>query len=153
MKNNWKTLSQFVKISSPWLTLVGEKLEDNQGQVLDYWRVEKEDSVIIITRQENKFIFPLKVFRPGIAKATLDFAGGRIKKSQTPKQAAIYILGKELKISELELDSLRPINQNGWEINSSFNNQKVYGFVAFIKKNIELNYDLISESYDFTDQD
>ena len=48
MLKHWETLQKFVEISSPWVTLIGEKLRDPHGQILDYWRVEKNDSVIII---------------------------------------------------------------------------------------------------------
>jgi hypothetical protein len=152
MKNNWKTLTEFVKISSPWLTLIGEKIEDNQGNILDYWRIEKDHSVIIITRQGNKFIFPVPVFRPGVAQVTLDFPGGRVSKSQTPKQAGLSILKRELDIDESQLDSLTPINNRGWEINSSFSNQKLYGFSAIIKENISLNSNLIGCYYNCNEQ-
>ncbi len=38
-KNPWENPSSFVEIRSPWLTLIGELMQDNQGQIIDYWRV------------------------------------------------------------------------------------------------------------------
>lgn len=50
---NWQTLERFVEIRSSWLTLIGEKLQDEKQQILDYWRVEKADSVVIVTIQSG----------------------------------------------------------------------------------------------------
>jgi len=46
-----RILSRFVEMRSRWLTVIGENLEEDQGQVLEYWRVEKADSVIILPIQ------------------------------------------------------------------------------------------------------
>ncbi len=59
----WKKLERFVELRTPWLTLIGEKLQDPQGQVLDYWRVEKADSVVIITIQGDNFLLPKPIYR------------------------------------------------------------------------------------------
>jgi hypothetical protein len=147
MANKWETLSKFVTINSPWMTLIGEKIKDHQGKILDYWRVEKDDSVIIITIDNNQLLFPLSIFRPGVGKVTLDFPGGRIQKQQNLQEVAVAILERELGLKESDLDSLTPINHTGWEINSSFSNQKLYGFVAEIKPNIQLNSNLVGASY------
>lgn len=152
MTKKWQILNQFVQINSPWLTLIGEKILDNEGKILDYWRVEKDDSVIIITRQNNQLLLPVLQFRAGIEKITLDFAGGRVKKSQKPQEAALIILEKELGIKELDIESLTSINDIGWEINSSFSNQKLFGFVAEIKPNIVINSELISDIYTFSEE-
>ncbi|MGB5769662.1 MAG: NUDIX hydrolase, partial [Crocosphaera sp.] len=65
MKNkpHWRTLERFMEIKTPWLTLIGEKLEDDRQQILDYWRVEKADSVVIITIQNNQLILPNSSYR------------------------------------------------------------------------------------------
>ena len=74
----WKILERFVEISSPWLTLIGEKLQARQGKILDYWRVEKADSVVIVTIQGDNFLLPKPMYRPGVQSNTLDFPGGRV---------------------------------------------------------------------------
>ena len=38
-----RILNRFVEMRSRWLTVIGENLEDDQGQILEYWRVEKAD--------------------------------------------------------------------------------------------------------------
>jgi len=45
----WQYLSRIVEIRSPWLSVIGERLVDGAGQELDYWRVEKPDSLLVIT--------------------------------------------------------------------------------------------------------
>ena len=62
-------------LSTPWMILHGERLLDNQGQELDYWRVEKEDSAVIVTIVGDDFVLPQPVFRPGLGSSTLDFPG------------------------------------------------------------------------------
>jgi hypothetical protein len=73
-QNPWQILERFIEIRSPWLTLIGEKLQDEKQQILDYWRVEKADSVVIITIQKGRFLLPKPSYRPGVGQTTL--AGG-----------------------------------------------------------------------------
>ncbi len=145
--DDWQTLERFVEIRSPWLTLIGEKLQDEQQRILDYWRVEKADSVVIVTmqsdrsasRKPNRFLLPKPAYRPGVGKATLDFPGGRVLPQQTTIEAAKIILQRELGIEESDIISLEPLNQTGWAINSSFSNQKLYGLVAEIDSQTIVN--------------
>ncbi|MGB5596278.1 MAG: hypothetical protein WBM62_19900 [Crocosphaera sp.] len=100
MKNqpHWRTLERFIEINTPWLTFIGEKLEDDRQQILDYWRVEKADSVVIITIQNNQLILPNSSYRPGVQRVTLDFSGGRVNEGLSPNLAALEILSRELGI-------------------------------------------------------
>ncbi|WP_228040136.1 hypothetical protein [Nodosilinea sp. LEGE 07088] len=43
--------------------------------MLEYWRVEKADSVIILPLQNQRLILPPHTYRPGMGKLTLDFQG------------------------------------------------------------------------------
>ncbi len=137
--DDWQTLERFVEIRSSWLTLIGEKLQDEQQQILDYWRVEKADSVVIVTIQRGRFLLPKPAYRPGVGKTTLDFPGGRVLPEQTTVEAAKIILQRELGIEESDIIRLEPLNQTGWAINSSFSNQKLYGFVAEINSQTIVN--------------
>ena len=138
-QDDWQTLERFVEIRSSWLTLIGEKLQDSQQRILDYWRVEKADSVVIVTIQSSRFLLPKPTYRPGVGKATLDFPGGRVLPEQTTIEAAKIILKRELGICLSDIISLNPLNQNGWAINSSFSNQKLFGFVANINSQTLVN--------------
>ncbi|MGV2826890.1 NUDIX hydrolase [Myxosarcina sp. GI1(2024)] len=147
-QNDWQTLERFVEIRSSWLTLIGEKLQDEQQRILDYWRVEKADSVVIITIQSGRFLLPKPTYRPGVGKATLDFSGGRVLSEQTTAEVAKIVLKRELDIEESDISSLKPLNQTGWAINSSFSNQKLFGFVAEINSQTIVNpKKLASTSY------
>jgi len=144
---NWKNLGTFVEIRSPWLTIIGEKFLDNHEQILEYWRVEKADSAVIITMQNNEFLLPVSMYRPGVGTATLDFPGGRIPQGENPVTIVPEILKRELGLEELGATSITQLNSNGWAINSSFSNQKLYGFVAEIDPEISVNPEKIGGRY------
>ncbi|HEY9666307.1 MAG TPA: NUDIX domain-containing protein [Coleofasciculaceae cyanobacterium] len=150
-QQQWKTLARFVEIRSSWMTLIGEHLQDDRQQVLDYWRVEKADAVIVLTIQDGKLLFPILNYRPGLGEPTLDFPGGRVSAEQTPEMAARRILDKELGLTEEAIANLTPLNSTGWAVNSSFSNQKLYGFVAEISPMVSLNPDLLGATYPATE--
>ena len=144
---SWATLDRFVEMRSRWVTFIGEHLQDDTGKILDYWRVEKEDSVIILPIQNQHFLFPVPMYRPGVGRRTLDFPGGRVSVGKTPAEIAPIILKRELGISVDAIASLFPVNREGWAIDSSFSNQKVYGFVAKINQNFSINTELLGAAY------
>lgn len=150
MNKEWIIISNIVEIKSSWVTLIGEKVKDDQGKILDYWRVEKADSLIIISEYQKQLILPKSIYRHGIAKVTLDFAGGRVNPDKTLENNALSILKKELSLEEKDLQVLTQINREGWEINSAFNNQKLWGFYAQIKPETNLNPNFIGASYSLT---
>ena len=143
----WKTLERFVEISSPWLTLIGEKLQVRQGQILDYWRVEKADSVVIITIQGDLLLLPKPMYRPGLQSTTLDFPGGRVPDRLEPVDIVPQIIERELGVSALANVKITPLNQTGWAINSSFSNQKLYGFVVEIDPMVTIDVDRLGATY------
>jgi hypothetical protein len=149
-KDHWKILNRFVEIKSPWLTLIGEKLEDDHNNILDYWRVEKADSVIILTLQNNQLLLPQPVYRPGIDQITLDFPGGRLPKDQQPIEVVSAILKRELGVDPQAIAQVTPLNATGWAINSSFSNQKLYSFVVEIDSNFRLDPQYLGEIYQNT---
>ena len=146
----WQCLERFVEIRSAWLTLIGEHLQDSQGNILDYWRVEKADSVIILTLKDGNLVFPVPMYRPGLAEVTLDFPGGRVPAGKTPQEAAVGILERELGVTQPDIQQLTPLNSTGWAINSSFSNQKLYGFVAELNQAITINPERIGATYPTT---
>ena len=149
-KSHWKTLDRFVEINSNWVKLIGEHLETTEGQIVEYWRVERADSVVILTVQADKLLFPSPMYRPGVAAATLDFPGGRVPEDTTPAEAVPAIIKKELGVTESAIARIQPINTTGWAINSSFSNQKLYGFVAQLHPTATVNPELIGAAYPVT---
>lgn len=146
----WDVLSRFVEIRSPWLTLVGEKLKDNRGQILEYWRVEKADSVVILTVEKDRFVLPVSMYRPGLGEATLDFPGGRVPAGLDAIDVVPQILERELGAMESDILRVESLNEKGWAINSSFSNQKLYGFVVELNPNFGGDRDKIGAKYPIT---
>ena len=142
-----RILNRFVEMRSRWLTVIGENLEDDQGQILEYWRVEKADSVIILPIQGDRLLLPKPSYRPGVGNVTLDFPGGRVEDKNAIAEIAKTILERELGILPQAVLSLVPINSEGWAINSSFSNQKLYGYVAQIDAEYPINCDRLGASY------
>ncbi len=126
----WQTLDRFVEIQSPWVTLIGEHLRDDQGQTLAYWRVERADSVVVLPLWQGHLLLPQPMYRPGVGRLTLDFPGGRRTADQSPEAVAVAVLGRELGVPPAAVQHLQALNPQGWPVNSSFSNQMLYGFVA-----------------------
>jgi hypothetical protein len=150
---NWHKLDTFVMIQSPWLTLIGEKWQDEQQKSIDYWRVEKADSVIIIPVYNHQFLLPKPMFRPGIGGITLDFPGGRLLANYSSISMVSLILKRELDIPETAIISIDPIHETPLIINSSFSNQKLHGFVANLDPQWELSSEKIGEVYQNNQED
>jgi hypothetical protein len=136
----WQVVSDIVTLENPWLTIKGERLLDDRNQLLDYWRVEKADSVIVLTIHRQQLVFPKPMYRVGVDRVTLDFAGGRLPHNfqETPIEVVPHILHRELGVSSGSISRVNALNgdrsdahsKGGWLINSSFSNQKLLGFVA-----------------------
>ena len=136
---SWKTQHRFVELHTPWLTLIGENLMDHQAQPLQYWRVEKADSAIILPLHRQQILLPLPSYRHGVGEETWDFPGGRIPQDTSPDAAAIAILQREMGLAETAIAALKPLNATGWAVNSAFSNQRLYGFVAEIHSATEID--------------
>lgn len=91
----WRVQDRFLELHARWMTLIGEHLQDHQGEILEYWRIEKADSVIVLPIQNGQFLLPPPSYCPGVGQVTLDFPGGRVLDKQTPEQAAIATLKRE----------------------------------------------------------
>jgi hypothetical protein len=131
----WSRLHSIAQLDSPWVTICCERWQNEQGIELDYWRVEKADSVIILPLWRHSILLPPPLFRVGINQLTDDFPGGRVLPGKTPPAAVIEILQRELKITAEAIIEINSLNQYGWVINSSFSNQKLYAFSVEINPN------------------
>jgi hypothetical protein len=151
----WQVQDRFLELHSRWMTLIGEHWLDAQGQRLEYWRIEKADSVIVLPIQpdhlgQSHILLPPASFRPGVGQVTLDFPGGRCLAEQTPEAAAIAILHRELGLEATAIAQLTPLNPDGWAINSSFSNQKLFGFIAYLDGGISQPLGLTAIAYPAT---
>jgi hypothetical protein len=146
MSRPWNKLSEIVQLRSPWLTLIGERLQDDGDRILDYWRVEKADSVVILTLHQGRFCLPKPCYRPGLGEMTLDFPGGRVSAEASPEAAALAVLQRELGVTSSQVTQLQPLSDRPWAINSSFSNQKLWGFVAEIADDAPLDASLLTDT-------
>lgn len=121
-----------------------------QGKILEYWRIEKADSVIVLPIQDGQFLLPPPSYRPGPGQVTLDFPGGRVLEGQTFEQAAIATLQRELGIEAGSITQLTPLSLEGWAVNSSFSNQKLYSFTTYIDHDMKLPPEFVPVTYPAT---
>lgn len=135
----WKRLENITSISSPWVTVHCERWEDSEGQILDYWRAERPDSIIVLPILDGNIILPKPTFRPGIGEETLDFPGGRLGSSESIDHAAHRILQKELRIHIEDIDKIVLLSEAPWHVDSSFSSQKLRAVVAYLKKTTQLS--------------
>ncbi len=146
----WDVVAALATMRSPWLTLIGERLQDPQGQVHDYWRVEKADSVIILPLHGGNLLLPPRQYRPGVGAYTWDFPGGRLPPGQKPEEMAPVILERELGVKAGTIATLTPLNSDGWLINSAFSNQRLYGFMAHLTPDAVIPTATLGGRYPFT---
>jgi len=135
----WTVQQTLMRLSNSWLSLVGERLQPPGGEDLDYWRIERADSAIIVPIWQQQLVLAPAAYRPGIGTVTLDFPGGRIAAHQTPAAAARQILLRELDMDADAIQALSPLNPVGWPINSSLSNQRLFGFWAQLSDALDLS--------------
>ncbi len=148
--NHWETLDCFVEIRSKWLTLIGEHLLDDHGQKLDYWRVERVDTIVILPILAEHLILPIPSYRPGLQELTLDFPGGRVPQDRNPLDVVPETLQRELDIPPEAIAQITQLNAEGWAVNSSFSNQKLYGFVVHLQPNTTVPQERVGATYPIT---
>jgi len=128
----WRRMASIVTVESPWVRLIAERWRDEHGADLDYWRVERVPSVIVMPIWRRRILLPHPQFRPGVGRLTLDLPGGRVPSELTPLEATPRILQRELGIAQESIVHIQPLNEQGWAINSSFSNQLLFGVIARI---------------------
>lgn len=149
-KSAWVVQQTLLYLSNAWLTLVGERLQPPNTEAVDYWRIEKADSAIVLPVWRGQVILPAPMYRPGLGEATLDLPGGRVAEGQTPLVAARQILQRELGIEDSAIASLTPLNTVGWPVNSSFSNQRLFGFLAQLQETGEPTRPLADASFPYS---
>jgi hypothetical protein len=87
-------------------------------------------TVIILPIQNEHILLPPPFYRHGIQEVTYDFPGGRNSPGKNPEETAVVILERELCVSSDAVESLEPLNKQGRPVNSSFSNQRLFGFLA-----------------------
>ncbi|HMB30691.1 MAG TPA: hypothetical protein VKN82_02580 [Desulfohalobiaceae bacterium] len=67
----------------------------------------------------------------------MDFPGGRIIEDKSIKDSALAILGRELGVSAERIEDMQVMDSQGWPINSSFSNQKLFGVIAYMSSGLD----------------
>jgi hypothetical protein len=140
----WTLIDRFAELRSRWVTLIGEHLRDDRGTLLEYWRVERASSVIVLPLHRGRLLLPPPVWRPGAGRATLDFPGGRLPDGADPAVHATSVLVRELGVDGAAVANLLPLTPpEGWAVDSSFSNQRVHGMLATLHDDAEVPPDRI----------
>lgn len=127
-------LDRIGELCTPWLTVVGERLEAEPGRPVDYWRIERADSVVVLPIRGGRILAPPPAYRPGVGRVTLDLPGGRLIEGTRPEATAVAVLVRELDLSgEGAVASVRLLEPAGWDVDSSTSNQRLFGAVAEIE--------------------
>ncbi|BCX11183.1 MAG: hypothetical protein KatS3mg067_0121 [Thermosynechococcus sp.] len=121
---NWRSREELVGIPSKGVTLIAEKWLTDRGETLEYWRVEKADSVIVLPLQGDTILICLPPTLPvGVQRATVDFRGRQGLPHQTPRAMVPQILTRELGMTSDALQAIIPISGQPGRVNGAFSNQ------------------------------
>ncbi|MGC9962364.1 MAG: NUDIX hydrolase [Acidimicrobiales bacterium] len=150
-ERRWPVVSRFVEVRSPWMSVIGERLQDETGKELDYWRVEKADSLLVIATQGDRLLLPKRAYRPGVGRVTLDLAGGRLKDPKLRSATAREIVRREFGLGGGDpFSSEQPLNDAGWDVDSSSSSQRLYGVLAELRPQVEIPVERVGASYPAT---
>jgi ADP-ribose pyrophosphatase YjhB (NUDIX family) len=136
LSRSWQKERRVLDVRSDWVDIFCEHWRTPEGQALEYWRVERPDSMIVVPVYEGHLILPLPDFRPGVGRATLDFPGGRMEAGERLDLAhsARRILRKELGVEADDAGLISVLDACGQIINSSFNNQRLFVTSAELRR-------------------
>ncbi len=143
----WQILETIFRLNNQWANVICERLVDDSGRLLTYWRIEKSSSVIILPFYRQQIILPKPFYRHGIKVMTYDFPGGRFEEGTLLEELVCKILERELGVVSKDIQDIFVINQNGWNIDSSFTNQKVFFCEAFLDASANLNEDFVEAMF------
>ena len=135
----WRRLKILATLTSPWVSVYAEQWCDGGEEIVDYWRVERPDSVIVVPFHRGDFVLPRPIFRPGIGRATWDFPGGRLGADCDPVDFVPRVLERELNVPAVAIGRPRVINARPWSVDSAFSNQRLWGFSVEIANDFELD--------------
>lgn len=146
--DGWRRLSQIAELRTPWLSVFGERLRDQTGQELEYWRIERPDSLLVVTEHRGRLILPAPSYRPGVGRATLDLAGGRLRHAGAIPETAREIVQREFDLpGEEGVVSQSLLNPDGWDVDSSVSTQRLYGVSLEIADDVDIPASRVGASF------
>lgn len=141
-----KKVKNIFTLDSNWMQLYCDIWEDNYT-LIEYWRIEKKDSIIVVTTYNDNWILPKPQFRPGVNKKTLDFPGGR-QQSDDFLSDAKAIICRELKLTTDHIKYVKELSTKKYIVNSSFSSQSVIYLQASLKDLHENTTDILKYPFD-----
>lgn len=138
-----KRLQRELIAKSKWAAFYKDRVESNGGYDLEYWCVERSDSVIVVTVQNGRFVLPDPQYRPGINEVTLDFVGGR-RDDADPLSAAAQAVRREFGLDEELPITVTELLSKPLIVDSAFSSQRVYGYACEIPADAKID----AETYD-----
>jgi hypothetical protein len=139
---------------SRWVKVYKDRMLSNGGFEMEYWRVDRTDTAIILSRQKGRFILPSPQLRPGIKKITLDFLGGRLdaqlansngsseqpdpQPTNNPADVAERIVRREFHIQDAVPLDLKPLTTQPLYVDSSFSSQRLYGYTVELPNDLDI---------------
>ena len=129
-ETQWDFHGTIARLESPWIEVKAERWTDAEGQRLEYWRVERADSLIVLPVHRGHLLLPRPQFRPGIQAATWDFPGGRFTPETPAGARAATLLEREIGVPGNAIVATRAINTAPWPVDSAFSSQRLWGLVA-----------------------
>lgn len=91
---DWDIKSSKYLIDNPWIKVRRDDTEV-KGKILDYYIVELTNDVIVGGLTEKEELLFVKMYRPGIKKATIELPAGYKDKGKSYKQTALDELEEE----------------------------------------------------------
>jgi hypothetical protein len=150
-EDRWQVLSRMVEVRTPWMSMIGERWRAGAERELEYWRVEKPDSLLVVTVHDGRLIAPVRSFRPGVGRTTLDLAGGRLDDPSALAPTALAIVRREFKLNGDDLfESQEPLNLIGWNVDSATSSQRVFGVAAELRRDVHVPDDRLGASFPAT---
>jgi hypothetical protein len=150
-EGRWQVVSRMVEVRTPWMSMIGERWQEGPGLELENWRVEKPDSLLVVTVHDGRLIAPVRSFRPGVGRTTLDLAGGRLDDPSRLAQTALAIVRREFKLNADDVfESQEPLNLVGWDVDSASSSQRVFGVAAELCRDVQVLDDRVGASYPAT---
>ncbi|MCB2227334.1 MAG: hypothetical protein KQH53_11710 [Desulfarculaceae bacterium] len=128
----WSVEGTIFRLESRWLTLVVERVLDDKKNLLEYWRVEKADSLIVVPLYKDRVILPAPQYRHGLHELTEDLPGGRVEAGTSLHDGAFNILERELGCPRDDVVKLECLSSDGWAVNSSFSDQRLHVYRAIL---------------------
>jgi hypothetical protein len=150
-EDQWQVLSRMVEVRTPWLSMIGERWRQGAGRELEYWRVEKPDSLLVVTVHDGRLIAPVRSFRPGVGRTTLDLAGGRLDDPSALAKTALAIVRREFKLNADDpFEYQEPLNLVGWDVDSATSSQRLFGVAAELRRDVQVPDDRLGAAYPAT---